>query len=78
MTSPRWVDADGQECPTRACTTCGSEIPVKRWPVLRTGAIRYYPFEVVRVVAWCGHPREVVLVPTARCVLWRSSRTTGS
>jgi len=50
MSPPRWVDEDGQFCPTRPCPTCGRVTPIRRWPVLRTGAIRYHPFEVVRVV----------------------------
>jgi hypothetical protein len=29
-------------------------IPIKRWPVLRTGAIRHRPWEVLSVVEWCG------------------------
>ena len=37
-------------------------IPIKRWPVLRTGAIRHHPYEVIEVLAWCGHRQELVLV----------------
>jgi len=40
-------------------------IPIKRWPVLRTGAIRNHLYEVLSVVEWCGHLHELVLVPDA-------------
>jgi hypothetical protein len=64
MTPPRWVDEDGQACPTRPCPQqCGRVIPIKRWPVLRTGAIRHRPYEVLSVVEWCGHMQEQILVP---------------
>ena len=54
---------DGQLCPTRPCPKCGRVIPVKRWPVLRTGAICHRPYEVLSVVEWCGHRQELILVP---------------
>ena len=63
MTPPRWVDEHGHPCPTRPCPTCGRVIPIKRWPVLRTGAMRRWPYEVLRVVEWCGHQQELILVP---------------
>ena len=63
MSPPRWVDDDGQLCPTRPCPECGRDIPIKRWPVLRTGAIRHHPYEVISVVEWCGHLQELVFVP---------------
>ena len=63
MTPPRWVAWDGQVCPTRPCPTCGRVIPIKRRPVLRTGAIRHRPYEVLRVLEWCGHGQELILVP---------------
>jgi hypothetical protein len=49
MTPPRWVDEHGQPSPTRPCPTCGRVIPIKRWPVLRTGAIRHRPYDVLSV-----------------------------
>lgn len=63
MSHPAWVDWDGQLCPTRPCPKCGRVIPIKRWPVLRTGAIRHRPWEVLSVVEWCGHLQELILVP---------------
>jgi hypothetical protein len=38
-------------------------IPIKRWPALRTGAIRHHPYQVLSVVEWCGHRQELILVP---------------
>ena len=63
MSPPCWVDADGQLCPTRPCPRCGRVIPIKRRPVLRTGAVRYRPYQVLSVVQWCGHQQELILVP---------------
>ena len=63
MSPPRWVDADGHLCPTRLCPTRGRVIPIKRWPVLRTGASRHHAYEVISVVEWCGHLPELILVP---------------
>src|SRR5580765_8414538 len=63
MSPPLWVDEHGKECPTRPCPTCGRVIPIKRWPVLRTGAVRRRAYEVLGVVAWCGHLQELILVP---------------
>ena len=63
MTPPVWVDWDGQVCPTRPCPTCWRAIPIKRWPVLRTGAIHHRPYEVLGVAEWCGYLQELILVP---------------
>jgi hypothetical protein len=43
--------------------SAGAWIPIKRWPVLRTGAVRHRPYEVLSVVEWCGHRQELILVP---------------
>jgi hypothetical protein len=59
----RWVDEDGHPCPTRPCPKWGRVIPIKRWPVLQTGAVRHRPYEVLSVVEWCGHRQELILVP---------------
>jgi hypothetical protein len=36
---------------------------MKRWPVLRTGAIRHWPYEMLSIVEWCGHRQELIQVP---------------
>jgi len=63
MTPPRWVDEDGQPCPTRPCPTCGRVIPVNRWPVKTLATTKRWPCQLMTFVERCGHQQEVVLVP---------------
>ena len=63
MTPPRWVDDDGQECPTRPCPRCGRVIPVKRVHPATARAHQWHPWGVATWVEWCGHQVEVILVP---------------
>ena len=63
MTPPIWLDAAGRRSPTRACWTCGREVPVTR---LRTGDLRPHGWEPGRTLfipSWCGCSIEYLPVP---------------
>jgi hypothetical protein len=49
--------------PYAAVPCVRARVPVKRWPVLRTGAVRRRPHEVLTVVEWCRHRQELILLP---------------
>jgi hypothetical protein len=63
MSPPRWVDEDGQLCPTRLCPTCGRVIPIKRVHPASARVHKWHAWSVATWVEWCGHQVEVVLVP---------------
>jgi hypothetical protein len=63
MSPTRWVDADGQLCPTRPCPTCGRVIPDPTVAGVAHRGDSASPLEVIGVVQWCGHLRELVVVP---------------
>ena len=63
MTPPIWLDADGRRRPTRACWTCGREVPVTR---LRTEHLRPHgrePGRTLFIPGWCGCNTEYLPVP---------------
>jgi hypothetical protein len=62
MTPARWTYAQGRELPTRSCPRCRHVIPVNRWSAPASG-IRRRPSEVFSFVEWCGHQKELTLVP---------------
>ena len=63
MSPPIWLDADGRRSPTRACWTCGREVPVTR---SRTKHLRPHGWEPGRTLfipGWCGCSTEYLPVP---------------
>ena len=57
MSPPRFAG------PTRRCPRCGAVTPVSRYEASTMRMLKWRPYNVVRVVAWCGHAQEFILVP---------------
>jgi integrase len=54
MTPPIWLDAAGRPRPTRACWTCGREVPVTRLRAEHLRPHRWQPGRTLHIPGWCG------------------------
>jgi hypothetical protein len=68
VSPPRWVDEDGQPCPTRPCPKCGRVIPVKRSIRPAPGSISGTPGAWQR--GWSGL-ESFAHESTSRCLVLR-------
>ena len=69
VTPPIWLDAAGRRRPTRACWTCGREVPVTRMRAEHLRPHGWLPGRTLHIPAWCGCTTEYVPVPVdAGCV----------
>jgi hypothetical protein len=66
MTPPVWLDEHGQRRPTRPCSKCGKDEPVRRLRFDHLHMVGWaQPRQVVKIVNWCGHSQEFVAWPEA-------------
>ena len=63
MSPPIWLDAAGHRRPTRACWTCGREVPVTRMRAEHLRPHGWLPGRTLHIPAWCGCTTEYVPVP---------------
>ena len=58
VTPPIWLDAAGRRRPTRACWTCGREVPVTRMRAEHLRPHGWLPGRTLHIPAWCGCTTE--------------------
>ncbi len=66
MTSPIWLDENGQRRPTRPCPRCRLPNPVLRLRYEHLLMNGLTPMKTFTMLNWCGHGKESAPSPNAQ------------